>query len=168
MCTFTATSSEFKRLKSYSWGYFTEFHWILIFYAALFGLMETKHFIVTVCWVCITSACCKPARLFWYKSSVRSKLACYICTFLRVRKDFSSPPFVFAEASCQHCRVILCCESAMLSKTCHCGNFTITEGQMFFFFFFFITAIWKRSTWNTTFDTRLEFPVITKTQPNTS
>lgn len=82
-------------------------------------------------------------RLFWYKSAGRSKPACYICTILRVRKQLSSPSFVFAGASCQHYRVILCCEGAMLSRTCHRGNFIITEGQMFFLvcFYFFIAAI---------------------------
>lgn len=82
-------------------------------------------------------------RLFWYKSAVRSKPACYICTILRVRKQLSSPSFVYAGASCQHYRVILCCEGAMLSRTCHRGNFIITEGQMFFLvcFYFFIAAI---------------------------
>lgn len=159
--------------------------------------METNHLRVTLCWVCTTFACCKPAksrepsghlfifqhphlrifselnrtepsvedRLFWYKSAIRSKPVCYICTFLRVKKQF--PSFI--------CRSFLstllchfCPETIELLTTCHCGNFTIPKGQMviflFCFLFFLIAAIWKLFTWSTTFGTWVEFAVITKTK----
>lgn len=73
---------------------------------------------------------------------------------------FRSPPFVFTGASCQYSYcVISFCESAKLSRKAHHGNLTITA-SIVVILFFIIAA--KRSTWNTTSGTWVEFPVITK------